>query len=84
MKKLFGASTNFYSGSSFGKAVEGAPATVRSFEVKSVTARSFVVEYGLKVNKKTMKLNFGNFLVDMFETCELATQSLILKKSPTR
>lgn len=73
---LFGASSNFYGGTSYGRAVKGAPAMVREFAVQSVTARSFVVGLGLKVNKKTMQLNCGSFTVDMFDTAEAATKSL--------
>ena len=49
---------------------------VREFAVEAVTSRSFVVERGKKVNRKHMKLNMGNFVVDMFETAEAATASL--------
>ena len=79
MQTLFGASSNFYGGSCHGKPVQGGPAMVRAFKVYSVTPRSYVIEYGLKVNKKTMKLNLGNFVVDMFETAESAKQSLVKK-----
>ncbi len=79
VQRLFGASRNFYSGTSYGRAVQGAPAMVREFCVKSVTARSYVVDFGLKVNKKSMRLNCENFTVDMFETAEAATQSLAQK-----
>ena len=73
---LFGASSNFYGGTSYGRAVKGAPAMVREFAVQSVTSRSYVVGLGLKVKKKTMQLNCGNFMVDLFETAEAATNSL--------
>lgn len=73
---LFGASSNFYGGTSHGRPVQGEPAMVRAFEVQSVTTRSYVVGLGLKVNRKTMELNCGNFKVDMFETAETATKSL--------
>lgn len=73
---LFGASSNFYGGTSYGRPVQGAPAMVRAFAVQSVTSRSYVVGLGLKVNKKNMQLNCGNFMVDMFETAEAATKSL--------
>ena len=79
MDKLFGASSNFYEGTCYGYAVQGAPKMVRQFKVYSVTSRGFVLERGLKVNKKSMKLNVGNFIVDMFETAEAATQSLSCK-----
>lgn len=79
MQRLFGASSNFYSGTCHGRAVPGAPVMVREFDVQSVTPRSYVVERGLKVNKKSMKLNLGNYFVDMFETAEAATQSLARK-----
>lgn len=79
MKRLFGASSNFYSGTSYGRAVTGASAMVRAFDVHSVTPRNFVLERGLKMNKKSMKLNLGNYFVDMFETADAATQSLIKK-----
>ena len=49
---------------------------VREFTVEAVTSRSFVVERGKKVNRKHMRLNMGNFVVDMFETAEAATASL--------
>ena len=52
---------------------------VRAFDVHSVTPRNFVLERGLKMNKKSMKLNLGNYFVDMFETADAATQSLIKK-----
>ena len=76
MKKLFGASSNFYGGTCHGRAVLGAPAMVREFAVEAVTSRSFVVERGKKVSRKHMTLNMGNFVVDMFETAEAATASL--------
>jgi hypothetical protein len=76
MQTLFGASSDFYGGSCYGSPVKGGPAMVRAFKVYSVTSRSYVIERGLKVNKKTMRLNLGNFVVDMFETAESAKQSL--------
>lgn len=76
MKQIFGASRNFYGGTCHGLAVPGSPAMVREFAVEAVTSRSFVVERGKKVNRKNMKLNMGNFVVDMFETAEAATASL--------
>ena len=76
MQKLFGASSNFYGGTCHGKAVPGAPAMVRAFDVKAITSRSYVVDHGKKVNRKNMTLNMGNFVVDMFETAEAATASL--------
>jgi hypothetical protein len=79
MQLLFGASSNFYGGTCYGRPVNGGPAMVREFTVQSITTRSYVVDYGLKVNKKTMQLNCGNFVVDMFETAEAATQSLARK-----
>ncbi len=79
MQSLFGASSNFYCGTSYGRAVNGAPAMVREFPVQSVTTRSFVVGLGMKVNKKTMQLNCGSFVVDMFETADAAKQSLTRK-----
>lgn len=79
MQRLFGASSNFYGGTSYGRAVEGAPAMVREFTVQAVTTRSYVVGHSLKVNKKTMQMNCGNFVVDMFETAEAAKQSLARK-----
>ena len=66
----------FYGGTCHGQAVPGAPAMVREFTVESLTPRSFVVERGQKVNRKTMQLNMGNFVVDMFETVDAATASL--------
>ncbi len=79
MDKLFGASSNFHEGTCYDSTLHGAPKMVRQFKVYSVTSRSFVLERGLKVNKKSMKLNIGNFIVDMFETAEAATQSLACK-----
>ncbi len=69
----------FYAGTHLGCAVSNFPVMVREFSVKSETSRSFVVEYGLKVNKKTMQLNCKNYLVDMFETAEAAKNSLTKK-----
>lgn len=79
MQTLFGASSNFYGGSSYGRSVQGGPAMVRAFMVYAVTSRSYVLERGMKVNKKTMQLNLGNFVVDMFESAEAAKQSLAKK-----
>jgi len=76
MQRLFGASTNFYSGTCYGKTVANAPAMVREFAVSDITSRSLVVGHKLKVNRKTMKLDLGNFTVSMFETVEAATASL--------
>jgi len=78
MQRLFGASSNFYSGTVHGKAVPGASSMVREFAVEAVTSRSFVVERGKKVNRKSMTLDMGNFTVEMFETVEAATASLKL------
>ena len=80
MQRLFGASSNFYGGTSYGRAVPNAPAMVREFSVQSVTSRSYVVDLGLKVNKKSMQLNLQSFTVDMFETAEAAIQSLSRKQ----
>lgn len=80
MQNLFGASTNFYIGTVHGRPVTNAPAMVREFAVQSTTLRSYVVGRGMKVSKKTIQLNMGNYLVDMFETAEAATQSLSLKQ----
>ena len=63
-----------------GRPVKNAPAMVREFAVQSTTLRSYVVGRGMKVSKKTIQLNMGNYLVDMFETAEAATQSLSLKQ----
>lgn len=79
MQRLFGASSNFYGGTSYGRSVQGAPAMVREFEVQAITSRSFVVERGLTVNRKSMKMDVGSFVVDMFETAEAAKQSLVRK-----
>jgi len=79
MKQLFGASSMFYGGTNLGRPVQGGPVMVREFSVQSETSRSFVVGLGLKVNKKTMQLNLGNYMVDMFETAEAAKQSLTCK-----
>lgn len=76
MQRLFGASSNFYGGTSYGRAVQGAPAMVREFAVQSETPRSFVVGHGLKVNKKSMQLKLSSFTVDMFESVEAAIKSL--------
>lgn len=76
VKQLFGASSNFYSGTCHGKAVPGASAMVREFAVEAETTRSYVVERGKKVNRKTMMLNMGNFVVPMFDSVEAATASL--------
>jgi hypothetical protein len=76
LKRLYGASSNFYSGTSYGRPVPGASSMVREFAVTSVTKRSYVIEYGLKVNRSSMQLNTGNFIVDMFNTIEAAQSSL--------
>ncbi|MCY1165277.1 hypothetical protein D9M73_51800 [compost metagenome] len=76
MNQLYGASSNFYGGTAYGKSVPGAPAMVRAFAVKSTTSRSFVVDGGMKVNRKTMQMNMGNYIVPMFPTAVLATESL--------
>lgn len=79
MQSLFGASSNFYGGTSYGRPVQGACAMVREFPIQAVTTRSYVVGHSLKVNKKTMQLNLGNFVVDMFESAEAAVQHLARK-----
>lgn len=80
MQRLFGASSNFYGGTIYGRAVQGAPAMVREFVVQSETSRSYVVEHGLKVNKKSMQLNLSSFTVDVFESAEAAINSLYRKQ----
>lgn len=76
MKTLYGASTCFYSGTSYGGKVEGAPSMVRKFHVIDETSRSYVLTGGLKVSKKTMCYNTGSFGIQMFDSLEGAVASL--------
>jgi hypothetical protein len=76
LKRLYGASSSFYAGTSYGRAVTGASSMVREFAVKDVTSRSYVVELGMKVNRKSMTMNTSCFVVDMFKTIEEAQAHL--------
>lgn len=76
MDILYGASSCFYSGTSFGNKVEGAPAMVRSFPVVGETTRSFVLRGDVKVPKKSMTLNTGSFEILMFASVDEAIASL--------
>lgn len=80
MRTLFGASPALYSGTSYGAKVDGAPATVRRFDVIDETSRSFVLQYGMKVSKKRMSYDTGSFEIAMFHTVEQAVESLRVKK----
>lgn len=49
MTSLFGASSSFYGETSYSRPVQGAPAMVREFPVRSTTTRSFVLDYGINL-----------------------------------
>lgn len=76
MTTLYGASANFYGGTSYGQKVEGAPVMVRAFTVISETSRSYLLQSGAKVPKKSMHYNTGNFEVPMFFELADAVASL--------
>lgn len=49
---LYGVSTAFYRGTSYGAPVEGAPSLVRQFPVRGETTRSYLLDFQMKVLKK--------------------------------
>lgn len=71
-ERLFGVSTSFYRGTSYGAAVEGAPCIVRGFPVRGQTSRSYLLDFQMKVSKKTMVHHTGSFEISFFKTKEEA------------
>lgn len=76
MKVLYGASPMLYSGTFYGSKVDGAPVMVRQFSVVDETSRSYVIQGGAKVPKKSMEYNTGNFVIPMFDSVERAVEAL--------
>ncbi len=76
MVTLYGASSNFYRGTSYGQTVPDGPAMVRAFTVESTTVRSYVLQGRMRVPRATMLLKLSSFTVDMFETLQEAIDSL--------
>ena len=64
MVTLYGASSNFYRGTSYGQAVPDGPAMVRAFTVESTTVRSYVLQGGMRVPRATMLLKLSSFTVE--------------------
>ena len=79
LRVLFGVSSAFYGGTSYGNKVDGAPMLVRSFTVVDETVRSSVLQGGRKIPRKTMVWDTGSFKIAMFERLEDAKASLASK-----
>lgn len=76
-QQIYGASSNFYSGTSYGRAVENEKCKqVRKFTVTGETARSWVLDHCYKVGKKSMEFNTGSFVIEFFKTYPEALASL--------
>jgi len=74
--ELFGASSAFYRGSSYGSRIDGGSDRVRGFTVTGETSRSWIVNRVYKISKKTMAYNTGSFVIEFFKTYDAALASL--------
>lgn len=79
MRTIFGCSAMLYSGTTYGRKIEGAPVIVRAFDVAAETSRSYVLQNGVKISKKAMTYNAGAFSINMHLTLDDAMQSLNAK-----